>query len=237
MKWLSLALLFLTSPMFGQSITGLQSEVEVGRKIVASIDMPTDGKLSILWAYSPGLESEQIAQKLFIWGKAGTYYIDAVVIPIRTVTIGEETFDVINGEIIRLKSTLKIINGPGPGPGPDPVVPFPAPGLAVVITHEQQTTAQLPRSQQTIFTSSRILQWLSQNCYKTQDNTTLFRIYDDDQDVTNVHPVLKNAFNAAREASSGRGPWIVISNGKIGFSGPLPLTIDQTLDLLKRYTK
>jgi len=232
-KWLTI-LLFIASPVFGQ--INLPEEVEVGRKIVASINVPTEGKLSILWAYSPGLESEQIGTDLFIWGKAGTYAIDAVVIPIRTVTIGDETFDVINGEIARYKSTLKITSGPGPGP-PDPLVPFPAPGLAVVITHEQQTTAQLPRSQQAIFTSSRILQWLSQNCYKTRDNTILCRIYDDDQDVSNAHPVLKEAFKVAAVRSADSSPWIVISNGKTGYSGKLPLTIDQTLDLLNRYKK
>lgn len=30
-------------------------------------------------------------------------------------------------------------------------------------------------------------------------------------------------------------PWIIISNGKTGYEGPLPGTIDQTLELIKKW--
>ncbi len=39
----------------------------------------------------------------------------------------------------------------------------------------------------------------------------------------------------ALKRKRGALPWLVISNGKSGFEGPLPATVDETLTLLKKY--
>lgn len=217
----------------------MPSEVAVGDKVVAVCEaqVPENGKLMILWDYSERLDIEQAesGDKLFIWGKPGLYSVEAIIIPLKTITLQDQTFDVVAGNISRVKGKLKIIGKVDPGPEPDPEVPFAAPGYAVMVLKEAKDT--LPASQQAIFSSPKILNWLKNNCIAV-DSVPMFRFWDDDyttEYLQNVDPLLKNAYTKVRQQSNGQVPWIAISNQNVGFSGPLPMTVDQTIKLLETY--
>ena len=128
---------------------------------------------------------------------------------------------------------------PDPTPPPDPhLLPFKAPGFAFLILKEAKEVGSLPPSQRVIFNSSKIFQFANSKAVKVGDQP-FYRIWDDDfdaDDLADVDPLIQAAYLAAKEQQKSL-PWILISNGKTGFSGPLPTTVDETLELLGRYAK
>lgn len=206
-------------------LTGLvvPEKVEVGQKIVATVEK-NDQNLFILWDHSPDLEVHELENNLFIWGKEGNYFVEAITIPLKTITVDGETFDVVTGKIQRYKKTIQIGSN-----DPDPNLPFEAPDFSVLILKEAKETGNLPSEQVAIFTSPKVLGWLRKNC--------IFRVWDDDytsDQMKNVPPFLSIAYSKFK---TNKLPWIAISNPKkgIGYSGPLPKDIDSTLTLLEKY--
>lgn len=232
----------VAAAVWGQSIV-VPPEVQLGQKIVATCDYPPpEGtRLTILWNVSAGLESEQAGTRLFLWGPPGRYSVDAVVIPLLSVTLEGKTFDVIGGEIRRLDASFTILGNVPPGPGPDPNpqdAPFPAPGFAILILHEAQETGRLTEKQKAILTSQEIRKYLHAKCVKLEDGSIAARFWDDDytQAQLSLAPqVMQRAYFELLEDAAGRLPWIGISDGRTGFSGPLPGTVAETLALLKKY--
>ena len=125
--------------------------------------------------------------------------------------------------------------GPGPGPGPNPPDPKPAdapialPGNAVLMVRE--IGDRLPATQQAIFTAQEIRQYLNAACQvdPSRSDWKAFRIWDKDVDASGEHKVWQDAFKRPRKEL----PWIILSNGKTGYEGPLPKTVEDTLKLLK----
>lgn len=128
--------------------------------------------------------------------------------------------------------------GPGPKP-PEPKPPepnpdkppFPAEQFTVLIVHE--TMDKLPPAQRAIITSVLVREYLTKKCPKLSDGQTAFRIWDWNTDPKDDLPIFQAAW-AAKPARE-KIPWLIISDGKTGFSGPLPGTISDTLTLLKKY--
>lgn len=125
---------------------------------------------------------------------------------------------------------------PGPTP-PTPQPPQPAPPIAgdgnrVLIVYE---TGDLhPPAQAAIFTSGVLRDYLDAKTAKDAHNPTgAYRIWD--KDVNLNHPLVSPSWKAAMARPRTSLPWIVVSNGKTGFEGPLPADVPKTLDLLKRY--
>jgi hypothetical protein len=159
--------------------------------------------------------------------------------------VNDQTFDVIAGQILRLVARFEITGGVKPvppvPPGPDPPnpqeVPFPAPGLAVLIIGELQETGPWSEAQKAILTNYEIRGYLWDHCVKI-DGQPAFRYWDDDmmaEHMSNVSPVLRTAYTEVLKQANGRVPWIGISTGKSGASQPLPATVEDTLNLLKKY--
>lgn len=103
-------------------------------------------------------------------------------------------------------------------------------GFRVLIVEEAQERVKLPASQLTIFTSQELTDYCDAKCVKV-NNTPEYRIYDKDIQLTNESDVWKKAMAIERKSL----PWLIVSNGRSGYSGPLPLTIDETMQILKRY--
>ncbi len=117
---------------------------------------------------------------------------------------------------------------PGPTPGP---VPIPGDGLRVLIVYESADLAKMPPAQQSILDSAAVRGYLQEKCAKGPDGTPERRIWDKDTDASAESKLWQDAFKRPRKEV----PWLVISNGKAGYEGPLPATVDDALKLLKQY--
>lgn len=119
---------------------------------------------------------------------------------------------------------------PPPVPPPPPA-PIPTAGFRVLIVLESSDLSKLPASQVSIITAKPIRDYLELRCVKGSDGTPERRIWDKDVSTANVSKIWQEAMALPRTSL----PWIVISNGVAGFSGPLPPTVNETLELLKKY--
>lgn len=124
--------------------------------------------------------------------------------------------------------------GEGPKPDPKPPEPTPAPiaadGLHVLIVIESSDAAKLAARQVSVLTAKPIRDYLEARCPKV-GGVAQFRIWDKDVNTANESKLWQSAFGRPR----GGLPWIVVSNGKSGFEGPLPASVEETLTLLKRF--
>lgn len=127
--------------------------------------------------------------------------------------------------------------GPGPTPDPDPApdpdtpAPIPEPGFRVLIVYETGEATTLPTSQQAIIYGQQVRQYLNNTCIKESDGTAAYRIYDKDIDASGDLQVWRNAM----QRRPTEIPWLIISNGKTGYEGPLPKTVEEFLSLCKKY--
>jgi hypothetical protein len=108
-------------------------------------------------------------------------------------------------------------------PPPD-VVPVPTTGLHVLMVWESSQPGEIPESQVQVLTSTIVRDWI-------RDHNGQFRVFDDDTDLSQTPKVWQDAMKVPRQSL----PWIVVSNGRTGFSGPLPKNIDETIQLLEKH--
>lgn len=128
---------------------------------------------------------------------------------------------------------------PDPDPDPDPKPPEPTPdlpiagqGLRVMIVYEQDEAAKYPLTQSSQFTSLVLRQFLNEVCAKDSKGNSENRVLD--QDAIDV-PGTSTVWSAALKRKRDSLPWIVIANGKAGYEGPLPLTMQETRTLIERF--
>ena len=118
-----------------------------------------------------------------------------------------------------------------PAPMPDAAAPIPVDGFRVLIVFQDSELARLPPEQSQIRTAKAIRDYFQAKCVKEADGGPGARIWDVDTVTDGDLPLWQAAFKRPRQSL----PWIIISTGKTGFEGPLPKTVAETLDLLKRY--
>ena len=116
---------------------------------------------------------------------------------------------------------------PDPDPKPDPVPAddiIPEPGFNVMIIEETSERPLLDPSQ-TLALQSVEPEML------VRGYNGFFRQADQHSILANEDPKWAKAMKRERTSL----PWIVISNDKKWFEGPLPKTLDETLNLIKQY--
>lgn len=126
-----------------------------------------------------------------------------------------------------------------PGPGPKPPEPKPdgkAPiageGFRVLVIYESAELPKLPAAQSAILYAASVRDYLRARCAKDADNPQgAWRMWDKDVDASAESQPWKDAMKRERKSL----PWVLISNGRTGYEGPLPGTITETLTLLQRY--
>lgn len=127
---------------------------------------------------------------------------------------------------------------PGPGPTPPgptpPTPPQPAPPIAgggnrVLIVFESGDLPTYPSGQVAAMQGAELSDYLRAKTARDAENPQgAFRIWD--KDVTT-----KTAWKDVLARPRASHPWVVISNGKTGFEGPLPKTGPEIMALLKKY--
>jgi hypothetical protein len=124
---------------------------------------------------------------------------------------------------------------PTPPSPPTPPAPIPDAGLRVLVVYDTTKVTAMPAEQQSILFSKELRDFLNAKCPLGPDGKTHeWRIWDASVDATNdPSAALKAAFSRPRASV----PWIVASNGKHGFEGPLPATVADTLALLNKYAE
>lgn len=164
-----------------------------------------------------------------------------LVIPVHSAKEGRYRFAAVasskTGEQVRVDFVVLVGTNPKPV---DPVVP-PTPkvdppiagdGLKVLVVFAEDKQNQLPAGQQAVLYGKEMRDYLNNKCVAGPDGKTKeFRIWDKDTDATGESKQWQDAFKRNR----ANLPWLVISNGKTGFEGPLPKTVSETIELIKRF--
>jgi hypothetical protein len=117
-----------------------------------------------------------------------------------------------------------------PTPAPKPPAPIVADGLHVLIVYESADLQKLPAGQLSALKSQTVRDYLDGRCAK-ENGVAAWRIWDADIDTKEAAKAWQDAMKRHRASL----PWIVISDGKSGYEGPLPGTVDATLELLKKW--
>lgn len=119
------------------------------------------------------------------------------------------------------------------GEKPPPVDPAPIKlsGLRVLITFDDDKKNQLSRDQIGIIDSSVLRSYLDEKCAKAGDQTSEWRIVPHTTEFHDDQPTWKQAMAIPRDKSE----WLIVSNGKSGYSGPLPANLTETLNLIKSF--
>lgn len=126
---------------------------------------------------------------------------------------------------------------PAPGPTPPEPTPDPAPvvetGFRVLFVYEKDDLElYTPGQRDALSWANKAIDEYTRAKCATAGGGPERRNWDDDQDVSKDTPTMQEM----RKAVAGpERPYVVVSNGKTGWKGPMPETSEQILALLKKY--
>ncbi len=145
---------------------------------------------------------------------------------------------VVGKKITHTSTTSFAIGKPGPGPTPVPPVPptppapIPAAGLRVLVVYDALKLTTMTATQQGAIYGKEVRDYLRATCPKGDDGETPeVRMWAQDTDATGESKLWRDAFSRPRKSV----PWVIVSNGKTGYEGPLPGSAADMLNLLKTY--
>lgn len=133
-----------------------------------------------------------------------------------------------------------VIPGPQPPtpPNPDPPTPQPknAPiaidGFSVLMVTETRDGTELPKGQFNVAFGGKVRDYLKANCVREgPNNWPAYRIYDQNISMEGETKAWQDAMKRERKSV----PWIVVSDGKTGYEGPLPASEEEAINLFKKY--
>ena len=125
---------------------------------------------------------------------------------------------------------------PGPGPKPEPTPtpstsPFTESGFRVLMTFDPNPPTPRSGEQNSVLYGKAVREYLDSHCVKGPDGRTAeARIYASNTDLSADRPTWRDAFG-----KRGGSDWILIGDGKSGYSGPLPKNEADALELLRKY--
>jgi hypothetical protein len=123
-----------------------------------------------------------------------------------------------------------------PGPTPDIPAPIPLPGLRVLVVEETGDRSSLTAGQREVLFGATVRDYLRSKCVTNPQNPDgAFRIWDKDQNPAGDPDAA--VWGAALGRPRTATPWVIVSNGRTGYEGPLPADVTgaKFVELLKRY--
>lgn len=160
------------------------------------------------------------------------------------------------GKQITERITVKAGKGPKPPPDPidpvdpvDPVgpAPIPEPGNHVLIVYETADQTAYTQGQINFMYSPEVRQYLTDKCTKHGTGNGWYML--DKDAVMNAMPELwKKAMSRPRTMQVERigpggtktlapAPWLIVSNGKSGYEGPIPDRFEDAFSKVKDFVK
>jgi hypothetical protein len=118
---------------------------------------------------------------------------------------------------------------PTPTPTPDGEAPIPEPGFRVLIVYESADLANLPRW----LGDADLAGYLDAKCVKGPKGVAEWRMLDQHISVAADMVLWAKALGRKRDSL----PWLIVSNGKAGYEGPLPKTKPETMAILAKYAE
>lgn len=215
---LRLSVTGLTTPPLSEGIGKLQ---EWSTKVSLLVDAPEGGEATADTDLSLGLGAQSVRFRVFFTpSKGGVYFL----------VLQDANADVVVTKRITVGPVEPPPPNPPPGPNPTPA-PIPLSGLRVLILEETGDRQKLPPSQAAILTSTEVRSLLNTKCAKGRDGSPEFRLFDADADLSLQEKHWQDAAKLKRDSL----PWLVISDGKQGYQGPLPPTIPDMLALIAKF--
>lgn len=116
-----------------------------------------------------------------------------------------------------------------PGPTPDPA-PIPVDGFRVLFVVDQGVV--IPSPQHGVIFGAAVRDYLDRKCPKGSDGKTPeYRIWGKDTVPVGHAQHWIDVMKRPRKSY----PWMVVSNGKTGYEGPVPGSVAEALELLKKH--
>lgn len=187
----------------------------VGFKLNSDRDL-SDENNTLVKISSETCEPAKVSTGIYTVTKVGSHTIKAIVLAQNPLSWDEKVFTIIIGQ-------PEPPNPPSPGEAP-----IEGEGFRVLFVAE--SGEQLPPTVEDSFYSKLITDYLNSNCIKI-DGQPEFRRFDPDTQFTDSQHRFAKALARPRTSL----PWLIISNGKIGYEGPFPSSVEATLALLKQY--
>jgi hypothetical protein len=229
---LFLALALSVPAAAAHKVTG-PAEVKAGG--FAQLSLEGAGKPTVIWSVSPEpVQDSELFGVLVFTGRPGVEYTATAIV----IDFAAQTFE-------KVKYTVRFLGGPAPPdppgpkpptppvpPVPDPPAPIPVAGLHVLIVYESAELPKMPAAQQAIIFSQTVRDSLNIRCAVGPDGKTRqWRMWDKDTKGADDSPLWAAAMARPRQSV----PWVIVSNGKAGFEGPLPATAAEFLELVNKY--
>lgn len=234
---LAIAVLLVGSLAHAQSVK-LPAEVKVAVGRLAAVTVQWEGE-SCSWLAPPELDifreydpNPKVIRLRLIGYAPGRYQFAAIA--------AEK-----GGKQSEFSKCMVIVGDVPPGPtpvppGPEPIPPTPQPpapiptdGMRVLVVEESADRSKLTPGQLNAMFAKSVRDYLSAKCAKGPDGKTpeVRYIDKDTPNLTGHSPFFVEAFSRPRQNL----PWLIISNGVIGYEGPLPGSEAEMLDLLRKY--
>jgi hypothetical protein len=100
--------------------------------------------------------------------------------------------------------------------------------------YESSMASELKPGQFSAIYGKATRDYLNQVCATGPDGKTKeWRIFDKDVEISGEQKHWVDAMKRDRKTL----PWVIISNGKTGYEGPIPETADAFMSLLKKYSE
>lgn len=197
----------------------------------------TPGAHSYDWKYPDSVKAEEADNVLTItFAPKGTFKVSVRSTTIdfdkKTVKKDTGTVEVNVGDVPVPPGPDPKPPEPGPTPTPDVKPPIDAPGFRVLMIFDAAQKAKLTEAQKDVLEGREVYDFLVKNCAVDADNKQgAFRVWPSTVNTAGTSKPWADAMKRERKSH----PWLIVSNGKTGYEGPLPNTSSEALELLKKY--